>query len=357
MLGATMRRGDGTAPGHQEAAAASQIQVRHFQRAPVRGWFSVENIFNGVRECLPEDIRVTLVVNRRPSRGLLPRLFDALQAWRQRSQVNHVLGDVHYLAWFLPRRRTVLTVLDCVSLEGRLKGLRRWLFWLAWYWWPLKRAGHITTISEFSRDTLLGWVRYPRERIAIIPPPLADGFTFAPPRPHDQWSRLLHIGSTANKNLARVIQAIAGMDVTLVIVGHVPDDQRRELERLNIRYENHYELDHEALVEQYRSADMLVFASTYEGFGMPIVEAQATGRPVVTSNICSMPEAAGGAACLVDPHDIESIRAGIGRVLGDAGYSARLIEAGLENAAKYTPGRIAARYAALYREIASEADR
>ena len=80
------------------------------------------------------------------------------------------------------------------------------------------------------------------------------------------------------------------------------------------------------------------------------------GRPVVTGNVCAMPEAAGGAACLVDPFDVTDIRRGICRVLDDPAYAAELVERGLENASCYSIDRIALRYAAVYRAIA-EAER
>jgi glycosyltransferase involved in cell wall biosynthesis len=98
---------------------------------------------------------------------------------------------------------------------------------------------------------------------------------------------------------------------------------------------------------------MVVFASTYEGFGLPIVEANATGRPVITSNICSMPEIAGSAACFVDPSDCSSIRQGILRVMNDDGYRADLIGRGLENVKRFRADTIAAQYAALYQEVLS----
>jgi len=82
------------------------------------------------------------------------------------------------------------------------------------------------------------------------------------------------------------------------------------------------------------------------------VEAQAVGRPVVTSNRCSMPEVAGDAACFVDPESIESIRRGVVRVLEERPYRESLIEKGLENVKRFAPARIAAQYADLYRTIA-----
>lgn len=341
-----MQRGD---PAPDEA---KPIRVAHFTRGAMEEGFSVERIFEDVRAALPGNIHVELVRNARPNRGFVPRLRNALTARRRRSEVNHVLGDTQYLAWFLPRPRTILTVLDCVSLE-RLSGWRRWVLWFFWYWWPLKRAARVTVLSDFTRKSLLSWVRYPEERISIVPPPLSAEFEPAPARPFGSWSRLLHIGVAPHKNLARLIEAIAGLEITLVVVGPLPDEMKALLAERGINYESHQGLDRDGMVEQYRRADVLVFASTYEGWGMPIVEAQAVGRPVVTSNLASMPEAAGGAACLVDPFDVASIRAGIDRVLGDEAYARGLIAAGFENARKYTADGVAGRYADLYRAVSA----
>ena len=86
---------------------------------------------------------------------------------------------------------------------------------------------------------------------------------------------------------------------------------------------------------------------------MPIVEANAVGRPVVTSNLHSMPEVAADAACFVDPYDVQSIRAGIESVVSDATLRAQLVDAGLRNAQRFRPRVIAERYARLYRRVAS----
>ena len=120
--------------------------------------------------------------------------------------------------------------------------------------------------------------------------------------------RLLQIGTTENKNVERVAEAIAGLKCELVVIGRLSDGQRAALECNAVRFENRFDLGREQLVEEYQSCDLLVFVSTYEGFGLPIVEANAVGRPVVTSDLESMSEVAGGSACLVDPFDAMSIR-------------------------------------------------
>jgi glycosyltransferase involved in cell wall biosynthesis len=330
---------------------ADPLVVVHHQRKALPRQFSVERLFGDVREAMPSDIRVVLRMCRFTSQGIIHRLRDALAARRMPGRVHHVCGDVHYLAWFLPRDRTVLTVLDCVSLE-RFSGPKLWIFWLLWYWWPLKRSTRVTVISEFSGEALRRWVDYPADRIHVIPPTLSREFEPSPPKRLADRPRLLQVGTGPNKNLARVVEAIAGLDVTLAIVG-TPDAATVErMNELRIDYEAFAELDREDLVEEYRKADVVVFASTYEGFGLPIIEAQATGRPVVSGNVCAMPEAAGDAACMVDPFDVADIRRGILRILEDPDYARALIERGFENAQRFLPERIAEAYAEVYRQVA-----
>ena len=84
---------------------------------------------------------------------------------------------------------------------------------------------------------------------------------------------------------------------------------------------------------------------------MPIIEAQVIGKPVVTSNIAPMPWVAGGAACLVDPYDVHSIRQGILKVLEQADFRAELIRNGYENVKRFEPERIASMYTEVYREV------
>jgi glycosyltransferase involved in cell wall biosynthesis len=84
---------------------------------------------------------------------------------------------------------------------------------------------------------------------------------------------------------------------------------------------------------------------------MPIIEAQWVERPVVTSNCSSMPEVAGAAACLVDPFDVGSIRAGILRVINDEPYRERLIELGRENRERFSLAQVAHQYGALYERV------
>lgn len=323
-------------------------------RKPRRNVFSIERLHEDVRGSMPKDMVVNVWTCRHESRGLCPRLRDAWRARQAQGDVNHVTGDTHYLTFFLDRARTVLTIHDLVSLQ-RLRGVKRWLLWVLWYWLPVKRSRKVVTISECSRQALLKSVHCNPNKVQVIHCPVSA--EFHPRSLH--WNaarpRILQIGTTPNKNIERVAEALSGIPCCLVVVGPVTQAQVAALVQHGIEYENFVGLSRAALVEEYVKADMLLFVSTYEGFGLPIVEANAVGRPVVTSNLSSMPEVAGAAACLVDPYRVETIRAGVLKVIEDAGYREQLIEAGYANVKRFQAETVAAQYAALYREICGQA--
>jgi glycosyltransferase involved in cell wall biosynthesis len=330
------------------------MRVVHFQRRRVGQAFSVERLFEDVRHALADQISIEVRLNAHASKGILPRVCDMIAAARNAGDVNHVTGDIHYITYLLRRKRTILTVLDCVTL-GRLHGWRRSVFWFFWYWLPLRRACHVTAISEYTKEELLRCVRYPSDRVSVIYPSVSEEFSYYDKPLALSRPRILQIGTSANKNLLRVIEALRGLRCQLVVIGEVSAEISKALAREGIEWENHVGLSRPQLVDQYRKADLVMFASTYEGFGLPIVEANAVGRPVITSNVCAMPEVAGDAALIVDPFDVHSIRAGVKRLCADPEYCQQLVRAGLVNVERFRISKAARQYVELYRRIADGA--
>ena len=333
-------------------ATDEHLDIVHYLRQSRPGVFSIERLYEDVRAALPADCDARVWTCLHPSTGLWPRLRDAWAARKAQGDVNHVTGDTHYLTYFLSRPRTVLTVHDLVSL-GRLRGVKRWLLWLLWYWLPVRRSQVVVTISEATRSALLDSVRCDPAKVVVIHNPVSEEFQHTPAIFNAAHPRILHIGITPNKNLERVAQALQGISCTLVVIGPLSPEQTAMLARHDIAWENHCNLSRAELLDQYVRCDFLLFASTYEGFGLPIIEAQAVGRPVVTSDLAPMPEAAGGAACLVDPYDVPAIRRGVLRVIDDAAYRDDLVARGLRNVERFRAVRVAARYAQLYRALAT----
>ena len=96
-----------------------------------------------------------------------------------------------------------------------------------------------------------------------------------------------------------------------------------------------------------------MFASTYEGFGVPIIEAQAMGRVVITSNIEPMNKVAGNGAIIVDPYDVNSIKEAVLRIIDNVELRNDIILKGLKNASKYSSESIASKYLKLYKKVYS----
>src|SRR5690606_16828368 len=105
------------------------------------------------------------------------------------------------------------------------------------------------------------------------------------------------------------------------------------------------------LREYYKHARLFVYPSLYEGFGLPPLEAMASGAPVVTTMTSSLPEVVGDAAMMVSPHDVKQLAETMGVVLGDAALRARLIAAGRAQVRKFNWYRVARNTLAVYYEV------
>ncbi|AHM58651.1 glycosyltransferase [Flammeovirgaceae bacterium 311] len=303
---------------------------------------------------LPKDVTYANV--QLPYLQTNPRaLWKNIQAaYRQKSAVNHITGDIHYIAIALPRHNTILTIHDLRILD-LVSPLKKRLIQLLWFTLPAHTVKYITVISEATKSELVNRIGVAASKIKVIPNPVAASYIFVPKFFYQVNPSILHLGTKENKNLDRLITAVAEINCHLRIIGKLNSQQHELLEKYTISYSNTWDLSLEQIVKEYQQADIVSFVSLYEGFGMPIVEAQATGRPVITSNCSSMPEVAGEGALLIDPTSVEEIRRGIIRLIEDEGLRNSLIQKGLENVKRFDAKVIAAQYAELYRKIAAEA--
>jgi glycosyltransferase involved in cell wall biosynthesis len=330
------------------------MKLNHYQRKPGVGFHSIEHVFEDVREKFSPDIDVRVVTSRYVSKGFFRRLYNALEARWHQSELNHVTGDVHFLVCLLSKN-TILTIHDCVMMH-RLRGLRRWIYWFFWLWLPIQRSSVVTVVSKSTQVELLRYVRINPKKIRLIYNGVSEEFAFSKKVFCQSAPVLLQVGTAPNKNLERVARALKGKNCKLVILGRLSFSQIQSLETSGVAYKSLGDLSREQVVEQYKLADIIIFVSTYEGFGLPILEANAIGRPVITSNRGSMKEVGEGAACLVNPEDVSSISAGIDRIISDKAYRDNLIKGGLENIKRFSCLDSAAKYETIYKELLGPKD-
>ena len=286
--------------------------------------------------------------------SVLKRVYDvfAVGFIQKKGDINHVVGDFNYAAFFMRKRKTILTIHDLYRLYINAGSpVKKWV--IKWFWLriPISNAVIVTAVSETTRQEVLKYANCHPAKVRVIYNCISPEFMPVPKAFNKEKPVLLQMGTRANKNLPRLIKAIEGLSCKLDIVGSVNAETIQLLNHHKIDFTWKSNLTNQEVLQKYIDADILVFASVFEGFGLPIIEANAVERVVVTGNCSAMAEVAGNAACLVDPLDINSIRSGILKVIEDDLYRSQLIRNGRINKQKFSAEKIAGEYFNLYNEL------
>ena len=285
--------------------------IWYFRKKRALGNFSIENSF---RELLPDFECTEWDIEWREaswfSEGVLNRVRIALEARRLEADIVHITGDIHFSALFMTRRKVVLTIHDNGFLEA-YSGWKRWLMKKLWLDWPLRRCDRVVAVSNATKQGILEHTDFPEDQIAVIHSVVPSHFKPRTVLPTNPKPVLLHIGLAPNKNLRGHAEAIRGLDVLLRIIGEPSEADRTLLKSLGIDWEWKSRLSDDEMQEAYATSDVLLFCSTLEGFGMPILEAKAVGLPVITSDIEPMNEVGKGFATMANPFDPKSMRMAI----------------------------------------------
>jgi glycosyltransferase involved in cell wall biosynthesis len=270
----------------------------------------------------------------------------------------------------------VVTIHDRIHLRfpQYLPNRFAYLYARAFMWSAAHRSVRVLTVSEFSRRDILEYFSIPEDKVTVVPNAIDPRFGMAPPE--DEVARVreryqlyeqyaLYVGNIKpHKNLERLIEAFnqlrheAFPHLRLLIIGD-EISKFAALRRAVHRYKLHKHVrflgfvPDQTLAVLYRLAAVFVFPSLYEGFGLPPVEAMASGTPVVTSNVSSLPEVVGDAAVLIDPYDTAAIAEGMRQVLADPDLRTELIARGLAQARRYSWERSVQRIHDIYEAVAA----
>jgi glycosyltransferase involved in cell wall biosynthesis len=281
----------------------------------------------------------------------------------------------HYVLPPLVQCRSIVTIHDCIHLMFPQYLPNRFALGYAKASMAMaaRRANRVLTVSETSKRDIIRFFGTPSEKIDVIYNAFDERFGRNPDedavmRVRERFQLqdpfVLYAGNVKpHKNLERLIEAFhlvrsGGLDLKLVLIGD-EISKYAALRRAVHRHQLHpyvrflgY-LPEETLAIMYRLAGVFVFPSLYEGFGLPPLEAMASGTPVVTSNVSSLPEVTGNAALLVDPYNPEAIAEAIARVITDATLSDELRRKGLARARQFSWETSVRRIRDIYCEVGS----
>jgi len=311
------------------------------------------------------------VVEPSPNYSLREQIHVPWVLRRERPDVYHA---PHYVLPPAVRCRSVVTIHDCIHLmfPQYLPNRVAYAYARASMWAAARCSNRILTVSEASKRDILHLFSVKPEKVVVVYNAIDEHFSATPTDEHVARIReryqldhkfVLYVGNIKpHKNLVRLIEAFSQLrrthdDLKLLIIG----DEISKLPALrravhsnklhkHVRFLGY--LKDDTLTVLYRLASVFVFPSLYEGFGLPPLEAMASGTPVVTSNVSSLPEVTGDAAVLVDPYDVESIEDGMRRILDDPKLAADLRAKGLRRAREFSWERSVEKIQKVYREVA-----
>ena len=262
---------------------------------------------------------------------------------------------------------TVLTIHD-VSYERHPEWYpyRRDRFRRAFYRASARAAAHVLTDSEFSRREIADAYAIPLDRVTVAAPGVSADFrpeSSSQPLPSGvSMPFLLHVGDLhERRNVTVAIDALARArsrldgQVSLVLAGidrGVGDRLDQQAASKDIPLVRLGTVNDSALRSLYRAASALVYPSRYEGFGLPVLEAMASGTPVIASRAASIPEVLGEAGMLLNPDAADAWADAIVRVMTDPEQQARMRSAGVARAAEFSWTRTARLTLDVYRQVA-----
>ncbi len=295
-----------------------------------------------------------------------------IQAWTGAVDLFHQPDFVLPPVW--PGTRTLLTVHD-LSFENQpsdsiMPGMETHL--KKWVPASVRRASHVIAVSEATRQDLIERYHTPPEKITTlyhgVTPnfqPVTNPETLAAVKKKyglDERPFILSISTLQpRKNYRRLVEAFAQVAPSYTLVlgggrGWGYEEIFAAIDALGLQdrvYFPGYIADAD-LPALYSAARLFAYPSLYEGFGMPLLEAMACGTPVLTSNLSSLPEVVEEAGILVDPYDVEAIAAGLSTLLHDENLRQHYVQAGIEQAQKFTWDGMVTKLLALYQTLLEE---
>lgn len=321
------------------------MRICYIYREKERKEHSIEAVFDTVADNIDSDIEITKWYKPRSWK----ETFCQLRSLRKENfDCYHITGEVYYLWPFLPLRKTVMTVHDIGMYKNNPWTLKRWLFVLLGIALPSLLHKTIVCVSNLTKDDLHDILHIRRSKLCTIVNPLTLNVQKSSQAFNEQCPTIMQIGTGVHKNLDNLIRSVKGISCKLDIVGEPSEELVKMMDDYGINYSISHHISNQELIEHYQNCDMLYFVSRSEGFGLPILEANAVGRPVVTSIEEPTKSVAGDSALFAHPEDSDEIRDAIQQIISNRELRDTLVANGFNNIDRFNPKHIAAKYKQLY---------
>ena len=319
---------------------------------------SVTKLYANIHDEISKNHLVDQIFCPNPNSGILNKIRNIVWLYKSPGHFFHLTGDNSYLGWALICRRCpyLVTLLD-FGMPGRRRWIHNVIISFFYFSIPLFFAKRIICISEFTKMELFRKYKRYEGKSYVIYVSLSEnyiinyGFHETVENIDDAIYVLQIATSDHNKNVERCITAMANTGYCYLFVGDLSMEYIALLNDFNVNYFCFKNINEEKLIELYDKSTILLFPSLYEGFGMPIIEAQARGISVITSNIPPMSEIAGEGAILVDPYNVNDINNALMRLGADFNLRLGLKKKGFKNIDRFSPKFIAEQHVTLYKWI------
>lgn len=318
-----------------------------FLRKKIAGENSIEELASTLLEGIPE---LELRVFPCDSSGIWGMVQNIFFACKYSGDINHLFspGECYVLPFM--RGKKIVTWHDVKTIQMSPSKIKRFLRKLSVVI-PMRWADKLVVISSNTKTELEVFAPSVKHRIVMIYNAYNKKIHYHPKEFNKAYPMVLHIGTAARKNLDRVMRALYDIPCKLWVVGKMTQKQKQLAQALSLDYCNEFDLPYDRILDLYNKADIISFPSMYEGFGMPVIEANAVGRALLTSHAGALKEIVGDSAYVVNPENCEDIEQGFYRLINDESLRESFIVKGLDNAKRFSASVMINKYKDLYESV------